>query len=133
MSQKALTIEQLRDLISTGESKDPLVFLECIMNGSDPRDTSDIYDLVMDIDGFTEDGVPSKEDWKQLVYHVENHFKYKIVSLSESTSAAKTLAEYLYAKRKQVDINDGSSEEMKLPPLTEEEIDLFREKFNDEF
>lgn len=133
MSKNNISIEDLRDLINKGEAGDPLVFLESVMNGQDPRRLSDIYNLVMEIQDFS-DGEPSSEDWAEIVDLVISRYRYHHVSLGESSQAAKTLAEYLHAKRKHVEMsgsrNGGQSE---VPPLTEEEIMLFKEKFNDEF
>lgn len=134
MSNTHLSIEDLRDLIHKGEVTDPLVFLESVMNGQDPRELSSIYKLVMEIDSFT-NGDLSKDDWAEIVDHVISNFKYNTVTLSESMTASKTLAEYLHAKRKQVEVNssDKSNISPHAHPLTEEEIELFKERFNDEF
>tara|TARA_R110000822_G_scaffold84867_3_gene199048 strand:- start:28251 stop:28655 length:405 start_codon:yes stop_codon:yes gene_type:complete len=134
MIKSPITIEDLRDSINDGTSKDPLVFLESVMNGQDPRKLSSIYELVMEIDGFC-NGDLSSGDWSEIVEHVDQYNKYKDVSLNESIVASKTLAEYLYAKRKQVEIKDGSiaSDSVVDNPLTVEEIELFKEKFNDDF
>jgi hypothetical protein len=134
MPHKSLSIKDLRELIHEGEAKDPLVFLEAVMNGQDPRRLSSIYELIMEIDAFT-NGELSKDDWNEIVDHVMNRFKYHTVTLSESITASKTLAEYLHAKRKQVEVNGGNSGSASVQdnPLTEEEIELFKEKFNDDF
>lgn len=134
MSHKPLTVKDLRELIHEGEAKDPLVFLEAVMNGQDPRRLSSIYELIVEIDSFS-DGDISKSDWYEVVDLVMNNFKYHTVTLSESIAASKTLAEYLHAKRKQVELNGGSSGTTSAhdDPLTEEEIELFKEKFNDDF
>ena len=69
-----------------------------------------------------------------MVDLVRAFYKYSPVSLSESVAASKTLAEYLHAKRKQVEITNGDGNSNgSNTPLTEEEIILFREKFNDDF
>lgn len=133
MSQKSLNIEQLRDLIHKGEASDPLVFLESVMNGQDPRNLSGIYKLLTEIDNFT-NGDIEKSDWNEIMDYVFDHARFKPVSISESHSAAKTLAEYLHSKRKQVEVTTTSSDSNPSnDPLTEEEIELFKEKFNDEF
>ncbi len=133
MSQAPLKIDQLRDLIHKGEARDPLVFLEAVMNGQDPRQVSGIYKLILEIDSFT-NGDLETTDWSEIVDYALNHAKYKPVSLIESTSAAKTLAEYLHAKRKQIEKLDGNAgDNASAVPLTEEEIELFKETFNDEF
>lgn len=127
-----LTIDELREMIHNKEASDPLVFLECVMNGQDPRVHSKIYGLVNDIDGFC-DGVPTKAEWQEVVELVNASYKYQPVKLSESSSAAKTLAEYLHAKRKNIELSETSNVSGSATPLTEEEIELFREKFNDQF
>lgn len=133
MEIEKINIEKYRELIHKGEATDPLIFLESIMMGQDPRRLSSIYELVNEIDGFS--GQPTTADWKEIVEHVNEYFKYHIVSLSESHSAANTLAQYLHAKRKHVEINENSDDifDASKNPLTEEEIELFKEKFNDEF
>lgn len=132
MSSAPIKIEDLRDLINQGQAKDPLVFLESVMNGQDPRGLSDIYRLVMEIQDFS-DGAPSNHDWAEIVDLVISRYKYLTVSLNESTSAAKTLAEYLHAKKKTSEGNSGGPNSEHCSPLTEEEIELFKEKFNEEF
>ena len=133
MQHNPLSIEDLRDLINKGEVKDPLVFLESVMNGQDPRKLSSIYDLICEIDSFT-NGDISKSDWSEIVDHVQQHYKYYTVNLKDSLSASKTLAEYLHSKRKQVEVIDGQNLTGHLNnPLTEEEIELFKEKFNEDF
>lgn len=134
MQPKPLSIEDLRDLINKGEAKDPLVFLEAVMNGQDPRRLSSIYELICEIDSFT-NGELSKSDWAEIVDHVSSRYKYHTVSLGDSLAASKTLAEYLHAKRKQVELNgaQGATADPAHHPLTAEEIELFKEKFNDDF
>ena len=134
MQHKPLSIDDLRHLVHKGEAKDPLVFLESVMNGQDPRRLSSIYELILEIDSFTGGDIGSGE-WGEIVDHVSNRYKYKPVSLGESTNAAKTLAEYLHAKRKQVEIKGagGIGGSIVDTPLSEDEIELFKEKFNDDF
>lgn len=134
MQPKPLSIEDLRDLINKGEAKDPLIFLESVMNGQDPRRLSSIYELIEEIDSFT-NGELSKSDWSEIVDHVRSRYKYHTVSLGDSLAASKTLAEYLHAKRKQVEVNggQGGTADPTNHPLTSEEVELFKEKFNDDF
>ncbi len=134
MHHKPLTVEDLRDLINKGQAKDPLIFLEAVMNGQDPRNISRIYKLVMDIHDFS-DGDVDPADWAEIVDLVLAEYKYRPVGIGESITAAKTMSEYLYAKRKQVDTNGGSGDGGSVHdnPLTAEEIELFKEVFNDEF
>lgn len=135
MSHRPIDIEELRDLIHEGKVADPLIFLESIMNGQDPRTQSQLYDLIIEIDDFT-GGDITHGDWAEIVDMVSARYKYKNVSLGESVGASKTLAEYMHSKRKQIEIKDGSTGSAADPanhPLTEDEIAVFKEKFNDEF
>ncbi len=134
MSYKPLSVHQLRELINKGEAKDPLVFLESVMNGQDPRRLSRLYELVMEIDNFNDGDIP-KSDWNEVVELVTDSYRYHTVSMKESLTASRTLAEYLHPKRKQVEVSgstDGKGNSSN-QPLTEEEIELFKEKFNDDF
>lgn len=132
MSHPNLTIEEFRDKIHTGEAQDPLVYIEAVMMGQDLRQLSVVYDLVMEIEEFS-NGAPSASDWAEVVDMVTARYKYRTVSSGESIAAAKSLAEYTHAKRKHIETSDGLSSAKELSPLTEEEIDLFKEIFNDEF
>jgi len=134
MSKNKLSIEELRERINEGEIKDPLVFLESVMSGQDPRSNSGIYELIMEIDSFC-DGDVEKSDWQEVVEYAHKHSRFKPVNLSESIGASKTLAEYLHPKRKQVEINGMSGSEGlgSASKLTEDEIALFKEVWNDEF
>lgn len=134
MSHKPLAVKDLRELIHAGDAKDPLVFLEAVMNGQDPRRLSSIYELIVEINSFSDDEI-SKTDWNEVVDLVMNNFKYHTVTLSDSITASKTLAEYLHPKRKQIELNSEGYEIASAhdDPLTEEEIAVFKEKFNDDF
>lgn len=133
MSHKPLTIDQLRELIATGEASDPIVFLESVMNGQDPRRINKLFELVNELHAFS-GGEPTPADWLELVDFVNTHLKYSTVSITESIGAAKTLSEYLHPKRKQIDIGgEGGAKGGAAVDLTPEEIELFKEKFNDEF
>jgi hypothetical protein len=133
MTISKLSIKELRERINNGEIQDPLVFLESIMSGQDPRKFSKIYSMIMEIEDFT-GGDIGVEDWNSLVDYAIGNCKYAEVSISESTSASKTLAEYIHPKRKQIEqiIMEGNTNPSN-HPLTVDEIELFKERFNDEF
>ena len=104
------------------------------MNGQDPRRLSSIYELICEIDSFT-NGELSKSDWAEIVDHVTSRYKYHTVSLGDSLAASKTLAEYLHAKRKQVELNtsDSNSENNHLTPLSKEEVETMVEWFDEDY
>ena len=134
MPNKPLTISQLRELVNQGECTDPLVFLESVMTGQDPRKLSSIYELIMEIDSFC-DGDVSKDDWHEVIDHVMTRFKYKSVSMADSMFERKRVHEYLHPKRKQVELTGGlnGGASVDNDPLTEDEVEMFKEKFNDDF
>ena len=135
MSPQPISIEELRGFIHKGESTDPLLFLEAIMNGEDPRNLSEIYDLICEIDDWA-DGDINQSDWNEVVDCIRNHYKYQKVSVNESHSAAVSLASYLHPKQKQIEMKGGLGQgtmNVTDHPLTEEDIEMFKEKFNDEF
>ncbi len=133
MSYQPLSVDDLRDLIHRKEATDPLVFLESVMNGQDPRRLSSIYELILEIDSFTGGDIGSG-DWAEIVDHVSTRYKYHTVPMSDSMSAAKTIAEYLHPKRKQIELGGNNvGDDVASSPLTAEEIELFKEKFNEEF
>ena len=134
MPTTPLTVDELRKLIRQGEAADPLVFLEAVMNGQDPRKASELCELVSEIDGFSEGDI-ARHDWAEVVSFVTSNLQYQPVTLAESMTAGKTLAEYLHPKRKQVDISGlGAGAGVNAQsPLTAEEVELFREKFNEQF
>ena len=134
MPTTPLTVDELRKLIRQGEAADPLVFLEAVMNGQDPRKASELCELVSEIDGFSEGDI-ARHDWAEVVNFVTSNLQYQPVTLAESMTAGKTLAEYLHPKRKQVDISGtGAGAGVNAQsPLTAEEVELFREKFNEQF
>ena len=127
-----LNIEEFRELIHKGEASDPLIFLESVMNGQDPRRYSEVYQLAIDIDDFS-GGCPDLSDWAEMFDKIRMLCKYKPVSISESTAAAKTIAEYLHAKRKQVETKRMNDEQGQPAELTDEEIKAFLKIYEDEF
>lgn len=128
-----LNTSGLKKIIKSDDFEDPLVFLEAVANGYDPRKTSKIYDLVNEINDFA-GGAPNPQEWAEVVEHVNKYHQKENVKLSESINASKILAEYLHAKRKHIETVDGNaSVAAHNDPLTAEEIEIFREVFNDEF
>jgi len=129
---KPLNIEEFRELIHNGEASDPLIFLESVMNGQDPRRYSEVYQLALDIDDFS-GGCPGPEEWAEIFDIIRTLLKYKPVSLSESTTAAKTIAEYLHAKRKQVETKNLNGEQAQPSKLQKAEIRAVLSIYEKEF
>ena len=131
MPHKKITIEEFKTMIKNGEAEDPLLFLEAIMNGKDPRKSSRLYDIITEINNAG--GMPDLNDWSEIVNIVLNEHDCEEVTIGESITASKSLAEYLHAKKKQIEMNATVGEGGSTKPLTESEIELFKEVWNDEF
>ncbi len=130
---KNITVDEYRERIASGELIDPLIYLESIMGGQDLRGHSQIYKLALEIDDLT-GGEPSPEDWRELLEAIETRCKFEFVPQERSVKAAQTLAEYIHPKRKQIDFNDNTEKGgEKSMELTESEIQLFKETFNENF
>ena len=133
MAHVPLTTQQYRKRINEGDITDPLLFLEAIQSGQDPRAISRLYKLIETINDFT-GGKPDPEDWEEVVDLVTTEFKYKGVSVGDSIGAAKTIAEYLHPKRKQVErVGADGGGVTGARDLTIEEIKNVEQVFNDEF
>lgn len=133
MHKKKLSIDDMRELIHLKEFTDPLIFLESIMTGQDPREHSELYNLACEIDEFS-NGEPTPDDWCEIFERIKQVGKYKVVSLSESITASKTLAEYLHAKKKQIDISGNNGDTLtSASPLTLDEIEVFKGRFNADY
>ena len=133
MQNRKLKIEELRELINKGEASDPLVFLESVASGSDPRSTSQLYEFINEINEFNDGAPPDQDEWEEILNYIHIYHRYQTVSLNESITAAKTMAEYVHAKKKQIDTNINVESKKLNLELSEEEIELFKEKFNAEF
>lgn len=134
MESKKLTTKQFRQMIESGQASDPLIFLEALMNGQDIRKTSKIHEMVSDIVDFNGDEPPNADEWRELVEAIDKEFRYDTVGLSVAFQAARTLAEYVHPKLKNLNVSGNlANGENVASDLTEEEIELFKEVFNDEF
>ena len=91
-----------------------------------------MYQLALDIDDFS-GGCPDKDEWAEVFDKIRTLCRYKTVSLSESTTAAKTIAEYLHAKRKQVETKTTTGEQGQPVELTDAEIEAFLNIYEGEF
>jgi hypothetical protein len=133
-AKRNLTIAELRKLVHEGDASDPLVFLEALVGGQDVRKANEALRLAVEINDLT-GGEPSPEDWAELLECLYNSTPWQPVGLSDSLAAAKTLAEYLHPKRKQIDMTglDGTVQGAQPAPLTAEEVDMFLERFNEHF
>jgi len=122
-----LNVSNLNDV------KSPLEFLTSVMNGRDPRSLSTLYELAVTINELSE-GKPTATDWSEIYELIVGTCKYREVDLRESINASKTLSEYSHAKYKPVDKSDHLlTGNWVNEALTENEIALFKEKFNSEY
>lgn len=111
--------------------KDPLLYLERVMLGQDPSNKSELIERANELQ-YWNDGDIDRGDWDDFYNFICNNFEYESTTINNSIHAAKTLAEYVYPKRKSIEISD-TNVSAEFTPLTIDEISLFKEKFNDEF
>ncbi|NIV93754.1 hypothetical protein GWN42_13395 [candidate division KSB1 bacterium] len=105
------------------------------MSGQDPRpgQVSRLYQLIK---RNRNSQTPDPDDWAELVELVlsDDRFKRDFLPADVSIAAATKLMDFLYAKRKAVEISGHLSASVAVTqPLTVEEIEEFNEKFCAEF
>lgn len=131
MPGENINIEDLRELINAGICVDPLVSLEAYASGQDPRSISELYTYITDLHDLN-NGPPDADDWAEIVDMVQE-YKYKPVPLETSLKASTVLAEYLHAKRKQIETVDKNSVGIQDIKLDEFDIELVKEIFERDF
>ena len=130
-------IDQFRSLIESGEATDPLVFLEALTSGQDPRTLSALHTIIEEITEFDDTDLPDPDTWLRLVRLVRAKYRYQPVSLQESQNAANILMRHLHPTLKQVASHNTNvtvdNTPTQPPALTLEEIQLFKRVFDEEF
>lgn len=126
--------ESVRILCDELKVPEPVEFLAQVMAGHDPRQLSDIYQMILDFEDQYGDGeVPDQWDWVELVVKIKEKYQFFPVILDQSFDAAKRIMEYTHAKKKQVDHSGHILDSDAVSPLTEKEVEIFMKKFNDEY
>lgn len=128
MSAPDLTLED--DSEQSGQ--EPLEFLAQVMAGIDPRQKSEILQLVDTIEEENFGDPPDEEQWESIKRLVKRLYAHQPVPLGVSASAARTIAEYRHAKRKSLEITEVGSRTT-ITDLTDAELDLFEAWFNDQY
>lgn len=128
MSAPDLTLDDDNDV----NAKEPLEFLAKVMDGVDPRQKSEILQLIDTIEEENFGDPPDEEQWESIKRVVKQHYTHQVVPLSVSAAAARTIAEYRHAKRKSLEITELGTK-VAVTPLTPEEFELFEVWFNDQF
>ena len=130
-------IDQFRSLIESGEATDPLVFLEALTSGQDPRTLSTLHTIIEEITEFDDTDLPDPDTWLRLVRLVRAKYRYQPVSLQESQNAANILMRHLHPTLKQVASHNTNitvdNTPTQPPKLSLEEIQLFKRVFDEEF
>jgi len=101
------------------------------MCGEDLHNKSKLYELALQVDS---DEGPDVEQWEEIQRLILRHFRYDTVKVADSLRAAERLAEYIHPK---VKTEEGGASSRKgageVKPLTDDEIERFREKWNDDY
>lgn len=112
----------------------PFEFLMQVASGTDPRNTSLIYNMVDMLDDRNGEGTaPDDFDWMELVDVIREKYKGAKVSIGESQAATKLILEYTHSKKRQTDLNGSAEGQQEIEKLTKSEIRLFTKKFNHEY
>ena len=132
MAKSELLHEDVQKLLDEGKLEGPLRMFAQVMLGQDPRHIDVLAERILEINEF---GYPDEDDWEQLVAFAETRYKHRSVDIKTSMDAAKSLAEYLHPKRKALELtgNIDAGVSAKISPLTEEEVEIFKEKFDGSF
>lgn len=128
MSAVDLTLDD-NDRVDPAE---PLEFLESLVIGVDPRQKSEILQLVDTIEEENFGDPPDEEQWESLKQLVHRLYKLQPVPLGVSAAAARSLAEYRHAKRKTIEISQNGGR-VEVTPLQDEELELFEAWFNAQY
>ena len=113
----------------------PHLFLASIMAGVDPRpDKSQIFEMVKEMAAEEDlDGKPDADAWELLKALVFANYQKESVVLGDSIGASKELLQYMYPKKKAIEVSGEMGHLVKVVPLTKEEVDTFEKRFLDEF
>lgn len=128
MSAVDLTLDDDNDI----NAEEPLEFLAKVMHGVDPRQKSEILQLVDTIEEENFGDPPTEEQWDSIKRVVKRLYTHQPVPLGVSAAAARTIAEYRHAKRKSLEITEGGAR-VAITDLTDAELDLFEVWFNDQY
>ncbi len=112
----------------------PIEFLTQVMAGHDPRQLSNIYNFILELEAANGEGKPPDEwDWQELVMMIKERYQFFPVTLAESHSAAKQIMEYTHAKKKQVEHAGTVGKSNEISELSTKEVKRFTRKFNHEY
>lgn len=131
MKTKKTDLSNYDPAIFKGASN-PLRFLKKVMEGKDPRRKNPVVKKIREIYEYNFGAPPDQDQWDELVKMIEK-YEADIPDLRASQSAASDLANYLHARRKQIDVKSKSVIAVQDIRLTKDEINDFWKKFNGNF
>jgi len=136
-------LDQLRERVSRlcdrTDVPEPGEFLASLMSGSDPRRRDPLLrSLVLAVvreSGGDQSIPPNSEDWSEIVSLVLDSGLYETepVPLEVSTAAARELLQYLEAKLKAVEVSGDLDVNLRVVPLTDDEIKRFKGIWDGQF
>lgn len=126
--------EKIQQMCEELGAPQPFEFLMQVASGTDPRNTSLIYNMVEALENQNGEGcAPDDFDWMELVDIIREKYKGAKVSIGESQAATKLILEYTHSKKRQTDLNGAAEGQQEIESLTKSEIRLFTKKFNHEY
>lgn len=140
MNQLQRLIDDVDKVAKEQGSPPPGEFLAHVMTGHDPRPVeAPIYALVKKIAfrEFTDTGeaFPTPDEWALIVEIILGSGEYDKapVSIEHSMRATEKLMEFLHAKMKRVEVQGALDVQLKVEPLTGDDLEAFRAKFQSDF
>ena len=140
LNQLQRLIDEVDRVAIESGSPAPGEFLARVMAGEDPRPLdSYLYTLVKRI-AFREfsgsgENYPTPEEWATVVETVLGSDEYRKapITIDQSLRATEKLMEYLHAKMRSIEVQGNLGIRLEVKPLTGEDLDKFKEKFDEEF
>jgi hypothetical protein len=135
LKQLHTLIEQVEVTTKSLGGQLPGAFLASVMSGYDPREVdSPLFTLVKKISFRDLEGgenFPTPEEWLAVSEEIlSGGYERARVPVEQSQRAAEKLMEFLHAKMKAVELSGQVETVVKVEPLTGEELERFRERFN---
>ncbi len=129
---------KVSELCERTDVPEPGEFLASIMSGIDPRrKESSLVRIVREMNDELgdDDPGPDRDSWDFLASYVlgSGLFETEPVSLEVSYAAAKELMNYLNAKLKAIELSGDVDVNVRVVPLTDEEIERFKRVWDSKY
>lgn len=122
--------QEVQELCEQHDISTPVETLTKIMGGIDPRRVSLVYLKILALEEEYGDEPPDPFDWLDLVELIKKEYRGSIVEIGKSQDAAKQLMEYMYNKRKSVEVTNPTATVSDDSKLSRREVRSLRKAFD---